>query len=251
MPGARVAIIEASGLSITYGRHAVLQSVDLRVDAGELWFLLGGNGTGKTSFIRAVLGLVRPSAGTLRLDPVLATREHIGFVPQRCDLNPTLRTTVREFVSLGLVGTRTAAGERQSRLAAALVRVGLAGREASDYQSLSGGTRQRALLARALIRHPTVLILDEPTAGLDVAAELTILRLLADLNQQQNLTALVVTHDLEIAARYASHVALFHDGRVTAGPRQAVLSRESLARVYGLSPNDADLAKLRTLGGHG
>lgn len=244
-------IIEARGLAIAYGGRTVLQRVDLTVNRGELWFLLGGNGTGKTSFIRAVLGLVRPSAGELRLDPVEASRAHIGFVPQRCDLNATLRTTVREFVSLGMVGSSGARGSaRATRLASALARVGLDDRATVDYQSLSGGMRQRASIARALVRQPRLLIFDEPTAGLDVAAEQAILGLVAGLNRDQGLTALIVTHDLQIAARYASHVALFHGGGVTAGPREEVLSSQSLARVYGLSLDDAGAVKLHGLTGH-
>jgi ABC-type Mn2+/Zn2+ transport system ATPase subunit len=233
-----VAVIEARGLGISYGNRMVLENVDLDVGRGELWFLLGGNGAGKTSFVRAVLGLLRPTAGTLRCDPELAARERTGFVPQRCDLNPTLRTSLREFVSLGLVGTKTTRSDRDVKVARALARVGLEGKAASNYHSLSGGMRQRGLLARALVREPTLLILDEPTAGLDVAAEESILRLLGKLNAEQGLTALVVTHDLEIAGRYASHVALFHEGHVTAGPRAKVLSRQSLARVYGLDPDE-------------
>jgi ABC-type Mn2+/Zn2+ transport system ATPase subunit len=246
----RMPIIQARGLAIAYGGRTVLECVDLTVNRGEFWFLLGGNGTGKTSFIRAVLGLVRPSAGELRRDPVEASRDRIGFVPQRCDLNATLRTTVREFVSLGLVGTSGARGsERGARLASALARVGLDGRATADYQSLSGGMRQRASIARALVRQPRLLILDEPTAGLDVAAEQAILSLVAGLNRDQGLTALIVTHDLQIAAHYASHVALFHGGGVISGLRQEVLSSQSLARIYGLSLDDADAGKIGGLTG--
>ena len=103
-----------------------------------------------------------------------------------------------------------------------------------DHGSLSGGQRQRALLARALIRRPRTLLFDEPTSGLDLTAEHALLRLLERLHQEEGLTVVVVTHDLSLAARYATHVAAFHQGSVTAGTRDVVLTDEILRRVYGM-----------------
>jgi len=226
-------LVAAQGVALGYGSHTVLHAVDLQIRAGEFWFLLGPNGEGKTTFLRAVLGLMSAQAGTLRLDPSLASRAAIGFVPQRCDLNPTLPTTVREFVLLGLVGTGTDRADHAARLAPALDRVGLAGMQARSYWALSGGQRQRALIARALVRHPALLVLDEPTTGLDLAAEASVLEFLAALNTDDGLTVLVVTHDLHLATRYATHAALFHGGTVLAGPRHTVLCSANLTRVYG------------------
>jgi ABC-type Mn2+/Zn2+ transport system ATPase subunit len=240
-------LVAAQGVALGYGRHVVLQAIDLQIRAGEFWFLLGPNGEGKTTFLRAVLGLVPAHAGVLRLDPSLTSRAAIGFVPQRCDLNPTLPTTVREFVTLGLVGTGADRAEPAARLATALDRVGLAGMQARSYWALSGGQRQRALIARALVRRPTLLVLDEPTTGLDLASEASVLEFLAALNVEDGLTVLVVTHDLRLAARYATHAALFHAGTVLAGPRDTVLQGANLTRVYG-APVDMDL---RPRGGGG
>jgi ABC-type Mn2+/Zn2+ transport system ATPase subunit len=230
----REVIVKTTGLRLGYGRRVVLAHVDFQIRAGEFWFFLGPNGEGKTTLLRAILGMVRPQAGQLWFHPELGQRQRIGFVPQRCDINPTLPTTVREFVLLGLVGIDTNRREAAARLGWALERVGLAGLEGKDYWSLSGGQRQRALVARALVRRPSILILDEPTNGLDVAAEDAVLRLLADLNRKEQQTLLFVTHNLAIAARYATHIALFHAGEVVAGPRQEVLNRQFLERIYGL-----------------
>jgi ABC-type Mn2+/Zn2+ transport system ATPase subunit len=155
-------------------------------------------------------------------------------VPQRCDLNPSLPTTVREFVTLGLVGIPGARKAARERLVWALERSGLAGLVDRSYWSLSGGQRQRALLARALIRRPALFIVDEPTNGLDPPSQELLMKALADLNRAERLTILFVTHDLPLAARYASHVALFVDGTVHAGPAGAVLTPERLRRAYGL-----------------
>ena len=103
-----------------------------------------------------------------------------------------------------------------------------------DYWSLSGAQRQRALVARALVRCPDLLILDEPVTGLDLSAEYGLLKTLADLNKIRRLTILFVSHDLNIATRYASHIAMFHKGRVTAGLYSSVINSENLTNTYGV-----------------
>jgi ABC-type Mn2+/Zn2+ transport system ATPase subunit len=228
-------IVRTAGLRLGYGRRVVLTHVDFQMRLGEFWFFLGPNGEGKTTLLRAILGILRPQTGQLWVHPELGQRQRIGFVPQRCDINPTLPTTVREFVLLGLVGIDTDRREAAVRLGWALERVGLGGLEGKDYWSLSGGQRQRALVARALVRRPSVLILDEPTNGLDLAAEDAVLRFLAELNHKQQQTLLFVTHNLAIAARYATHIALFHAGEVVSGSRQEVLNRQTLERIYGVA----------------
>jgi ABC-type Mn2+/Zn2+ transport system ATPase subunit len=225
-------VIEARGLALAYDGRPVLADVDLAVRRGEFWFLVGPNGAGKSTLLRAIVGMLPARAGTLRLDPEHAGREHTGFVPQRCDLNPALPTTVREFVLLGTVGL-AARRDEAARLDEALERSGLRGMAMRDYWSLSGGQRQRALLARALVRRPRLLLLDEPTNNLDPGAEEALLSLLARLNADEGLTLLVVTHDLRMAARHASHVALVAHGRVRAGTRETVLQPEALREAFG------------------
>lgn len=228
-------VLRAAKLSLGYEDRTVLTDIDLVVEAGEFWFFLGQNGGGKTTLLKAVLGLISPQAGQLWLHPELASRERIGFVPQRCDLNPTLPTTVREFVLLGLVGIRASRKEQAERLAWALEKMGLSGLAAQNYWSLSGGQRQRALVARALVRRPTVLILDEPTNNLDRPTEDALLQLLVALNKEERQTLLFVTHNVSIAMRYATHVGLLYSGKMLAGPRHLVLTPNNLARIYGIS----------------
>jgi len=242
-------LIRTERLALGYAGERVLEEVTLEIRAGEFWFLLGANGAGKTTLLRGLLGLIPPLRGNLWIDPLRAGRDRIGFVPQRCELNPTLHTTVNEFVSLGLVGIRLARRERASRLEWVLETCGLRGLGQRDYWSLSGGQRQRALVARALIRKPSVLVLDEPTSGLDPATEEAVLALLEQLHRTDQLTILFVTHDLDLAFRHASHVALFANARVVGGPRKEILHRDNLERIYGPSARFESVRAAEPTGG--
>ncbi|MGC1953015.1 MAG: ATP-binding cassette domain-containing protein [Gammaproteobacteria bacterium] len=231
-------LIRARGVRLGYGAQTVLDSVELQVGAGEFWFLLGRNGTGKSTFLKALLGLIKPRSGCIVVHPALAQREWFGFVPQSSAFNPALPTTVREFVLLAMAGLSMGRKEESRRLSAALASVGLQGTERRDYWSLSDGQRQRVLVARALARNPRLLIMDEPTNGLDVACEAALLEHLAKLNREEALSLLFVSHNLATATRYATHVALFHDRGVTAGRASHILTSANLKHVYGVSLDD-------------
>lgn len=240
-------VLRAMALSLGYGAHTVLRNLHFEVRPGEFWFFLGQNGGGKTTLLKAVLGLLAPQAGQLWLDPTFASRERTGFVPQRCDLNPTLPTTVREFVLLGLVGLKVSRAEQHERLTWALEKMGLSGLASQNYWSLSGGQRQRALVARALVRRPTLLVLDEPTNNLDLPTEDALLQLLIALKKEEALTLLFVTHNVGIAARYATHVGLLYSGNLLSGPCQQVLTIDNLAHMYGVNTTTAiDLLALNS-----
>lgn len=227
-------LVRIEGVRLGYGQRIVLDSVSFQVGRGEFWFLLGPNGRGKSTFINGLLGVLPPQQGRIVLNPQLAGYDRIGYVPQRCDLNATIPTTVGEFVLLGLVNVRVNRKEQAERLAWALERVGLAGFAKRGYQALSGGERQRALVARALVRRPAFIIMDEPTVGLDFMAETALLEYLATLNREEQVTVLFVSHDLATAARYGSHVALFYGGGLLAGPLREILQPDHLQRAYGV-----------------
>jgi ABC-type cobalamin/Fe3+-siderophores transport system ATPase subunit len=231
----RQVILQTTQLSLAYGQQVVLEDVSVDIRAGEFWFCLGPNGAGKTTLLQAMLGGLRPYKGRLWRDSHVASRQHMGFVPQRCDLNPALPTTIREFVTLGAVGAQLSRREQHRRLEWALERVGLHGMATHSYWTLSGGQRQRALVARALIRRPRLLLLDEPTNNLDLPTADALLQLLVDLNRKERLTLFFVAHDITMAARYATHVLLLHAGSAVAGPVREVLTPHHLARVYGVA----------------
>ena len=226
-------VLQTQALCLGYGQKTVLHDINLTVKAGDFWCFLGPNGVGKTTLLRALLGLLPPQAGQLQFHPKLGSRERMGFVPQRCDFNPTLPITVREFALLGLVGIRANRAQQDERLAWALDKMNLSDIATKDYWSLSGGQRQRVLVARALVRRPTFLILDEPTNNLDLTMEDAFLQTLSVLHAEEQNTVLFVTHNVSIAARYATHIGLVTSGTLVPGPRERVLTSQNLEHIYG------------------
>jgi len=226
-------ILGLRAASLGYPGAVVFENVELSIGRGECWFVIGPNGSGKTTLLRALLGLLVPLKGHVVRIPRFAAQARTGFVPQQCAFSHALPTTVREFVSLGAIGGDRPRSRRDEDLAWALEQTQLEGMEDRDYWSLSGGQRQRALVARALIRRPSLLVLDEPTEGLDVGSRETFLDAIDSLHQQEESTILFVTHHIELAARYATHVALVYDGQLTADRREAVLRADVLARAFG------------------
>jgi ABC-type Mn2+/Zn2+ transport system ATPase subunit len=223
-------LLELVDVSCGYRGSPVLRGVNLRIDPEQMWFLLGANGTGKSTLLKVMLGLLRPSAGELRTSRNRKRSARIGFVPQHAATNLSLPSTIREFVDLGFVGKGIRRAQRADTLTRCLETVGLTGRERDDLRTLSGGIRQRAVLARALVRDPNLLILDEPTNHLDATAENDFVELLTRLNRTRGMSVVFVTHDAPIAARLATHVALFRDGTVSAGPAAKILAEYEIER---------------------
>ncbi len=227
-------VLEVEQATLGYGRRAILRDVRLQIGQGEFWCLLGSNGEGKTTLIKALLGALRPMRGRVLLRADFQRRTRLSFVPQEVEVNAALPTTVAEFVSGGFVGLSLDARQRAQRLARVLELMSIPMLRDRSLWALSGGQRQRALVARALVRDPLLLIVDEPTAGLDLAAATGLLETITRLNREHRITVVFVTHELQIAAQRASHAALFKQGRVVSGPIQEVFTSEHLARTFGV-----------------
>jgi len=218
-----------------------LSGVSFSVTSGELVAVVGPNGSGKTTLLRTLLGLEPPSAGRVLLNGLeIGSRsrrdlaECIGALPQREE--PAFPLTVREvllmgrWARLGPVASVTAADE--AAMAAALMRCDVSGFEHRKIETLSGGEWQRVRMARALAAMPQLLLLDEPTAALDVGHEMALFELLRQL-AIEGLGVMVITHDLNLAARFADRMVLLHRGAVVAqGEPASVMQAELLSGVF-------------------
>lgn len=217
-------MIEVNHLSLSFGeehaRSQVLFDVSLKVNEGEIFGLVGESGSGKTTVLKCLAGLFNHWEGALsingqplaqRIDRARCRRVQMVFQDPYGSLHP--RHTVGDILEepLQIHGI----GQRQQRVMAMLEKVGLNRAWLTRYpHQLSGGQRQRVAIARALILEPAVLLLDEPTSALDVSVQAEILNLLGDLQQQDNLTYLMVTHDLGVVAHLCHRVAVMQQGKV-------------------------------------
>jgi iron complex transport system ATP-binding protein len=236
-------ILEARELTVRYapGRPPALDSVSCRVAPRELVAVVGPNGSGKTTLVRALSGLVAAERGSVQVGgrPIAAwsraeMARMVGVVAQREEILFPLR--VEETVMLGRyawLGALGAPGPADhAAVEAALERCDARGLVGRSIDSLSGGEWQRVRLARALAQEPQALVLDEPTAALDVRHEMETLELIRTL-VNGGLAGLVITHHLNLAARFADRILLLSEGRVAAdGPPVVVLDKDTLARVF-------------------
>jgi len=221
--------------SLGYDGRPVLQHVTFDVESGEFTALVGPNGAGKTTLLRGIVGLVPLIAGDLVRGG--DGRRPPGYVPQRDTLDPIFPLTAREVVRMGTyarLGILRPVGRRERRLADdALDQVGLRPLAEQPYWSLSGGQKQRVLIARALAAEPELLVLDEPTAGVDPGAAAAIMDAITRLNRERQLTVLLVTHQLRLVRPLVRSVIWVDGGTATKGTPEDMLSPERIADVFG------------------
>lgn len=210
-PEERDVVIEAKDVHVRLGSSHVLRGVDLQVRRGEVVALLGANGSGKSTLVRTLVGVLPPAAGTIRMPDAA----HVGYVPQRVTAVGGLPATATEVVASGLLRPgrlRLPRGWRQ-RVADALGQVGLADRGHDATNHLSGGQQQRVLIARALVRDPDVLVLDEPVAGVDQPSQEQFAATMRHL-VERGLTVLVVLHELGELTPLVTRCVVLRHGKV-------------------------------------
>jgi zinc transport system ATP-binding protein len=202
--------------------NPILQDVNLRVAAGEIVALIGPNGAGKSTLVRIVLGLLRPDGGRVSLQP----GARIGYMPQRMTVADTLPLTVQRFVTLGTRASR-------ERVRAALAEVGAARVLDAPVQAISGGELQRALLARALLREPELLVLDEPIQGVDVNGQYELYELIGDLRRNRGCGILMVSHELHLVMATTDHVVCLNRHVCCSGHPDHVARDPAYLELFG------------------
>ncbi|MBN1458799.1 MAG: metal ABC transporter ATP-binding protein, partial [Armatimonadetes bacterium] len=234
-------IIELEHLTVSYQHQVALEDITLAVPAGQFLAVVGPNGSGKTTLLKVVLGLVRPTAGTVRVfgkSPwrLGQERRRIGYVPQGTNADVQFPVRVFEAVMMGRYGRmglgRRAEAKDIEAVQRAMQRGGIERLANEPIARLSGGQRQRVFVARALANDPELLLLDEPTTGVDVAATGTLYELLHTLHEE-GMTILVVSHDIGVVANYATAVACLNQQLALHGRPEEVRSGKVLACMYG------------------
>lgn len=220
-------LLRLEGLTLGYGRAPVLEGVDLELLRGDYLGLVGPNGAGKTTLLQGMLGLLAPLRGQLHRPSLIRT----GYVPQRGGVEDLFPLTAQDIVEMGARAS-VRHGGRWPRIPQLLSRVGMGGLSQRFFREMSGGQRQRVLLARALAIDPELLILDEPTNGLDFPSEVSFMNLVDELHGQ-GMTVVLVTHFLNLVANHARSLALVGDGRVVAGRTEELLTGERMHEIYG------------------
>jgi zinc transport system ATP-binding protein len=222
MSGVATALVEAQALTVRIGRHELLSEVDLAVARGEIVSLIGPNGAGKTTLLRALLGVLKPSAGIVWRAQGLV----IGYVPQRLQLDPVLPLTVERFLTIGLAASASA-------LDGALAEVQATHLRRAPMHELSGGEFQRTVLARALLRRPDLLILDEPGQGLDFSGQIELYGLIEQIRDRRGCGVLLVSHDLHIVMAATDRVVCLNRHVCCSGRPEAVSRHPEYMALFG------------------
>jgi zinc transport system ATP-binding protein len=223
-----MSLISAQNITVTYDGAPVLDDVSLAITQGEIVTILGPNGSGKSTLLRALLGIVPLARGTVSRKDGL----RLGYVPQKLTIDRAMPLSVRRFLSLP-----KAVPDKAAR--AALARVGLSEFASAQMAQLSGGQMQRAMLARALLTDPDLLVLDEPTQGLDQQGEAGFYRLIEELRLETGAAVLMVSHDLHVVMAASDRVICLNGHICCQGAPQVVSSAPEYRALFGLGTQGA------------
>ena len=216
------AVAVLQGIVCSANGRAILDRVDLTIERGEIVTLIGPNGSGKTTLARILLGLMKPDRGTVWRAPDIV----IGYMPQRISLDGSLPLTVNRFL-------RLTARRRDKNIAQALDEVGTAHLGDSDIGVLSGGELQRVMLARALLREPDLLVLDEPAQGVDFTGQIALYDLIGKIRQRHGCGILTISHDLHLVMAATDRVLCLNHHICCSGEPEAVRRNPEYLALFG------------------
>jgi zinc transport system ATP-binding protein len=222
-------ILEIKNLTVKYNSHVILNELNFYVNAGEIVAIIGPNGSGKTSLLKAILGLI-PHTGEVKIfgKPVKHALNDIGYVPQRLDFDRTFPLTVKEF--LGFLKVKNTSWWEE-----VLEESGVNRFMDARLGELSGGQLQRLLIAKAMLKEPRLLMLDEPTSGVDAAAEMTFFELIEHVNDVHNVTVMLISHEVQMVYKFATQILCLNKDLVCDGRPKDAITKEVLEKLYGKS----------------
>ncbi len=235
-------VLQVSGVTLGYPGVIALSNVSFEVQKGEYVGIIGPNGSGKSTLLKGILGLLKVYSGTIRCNGYSQTqlklfRKNMGYVPQKSKNDLQFPALVREVVLMGLyaqIGWFRHPQKIHRQMALESLRaVGMADFSERSIGDLSGGQQQRVLIARALVANPQILMLDEPTASVDLYAQSAILESLEKLNKERQITILMVSHDINEIVHSCHKILLLNGQRSQFGTPREVLTKERLRTIYG------------------
>lgn len=234
-------LISVTGVNFSYGPHIVLDDISFEAFPGDYIGIIGPNGSGKSTLLKLILGVLRPTSGAITLfgQPIdrLADRSRIGYVPQRitqADIH--FPATVEEVVETGRAVKaglfRSLSDEDRTAINKAMKLTGVTALRDRQIGNLSGGERQRVYIARSLASNPEILILDEPTVGVDLTSQEDFYTLLCELNTKHHLTILLVSHDVDVVAQEVKNVLFLNRKVIAYGTPKELLKEGNLEKLY-------------------
>lgn len=229
-------LIEFQHATLGYGPKVVLQDVNFAITAGDYFGMVGPNGAGKTTLLRAILGTLKPLSGKVNIRNTADEPIRFGYVPQRDTIDYIMPYTVQEVVMMGRYRQIGIFHQPQPQdreiVLESLRHVDIEDLRDRPFKDLSGGQKQRVLIARALATKPAVLILDEPTNGMDLSSRIAILELIHKLHEEDKLTVILVTHLLDDVANYVKRMAMVEWNYFQVGEVDEVLTAKNLSSLY-------------------
>lgn len=216
-------LVKIENLSFTIEGKEILDSINLRLVPGKIVTIIGPNGSGKTTLVRSIIGIIKPTSGSIWLNPEIK----IGYMPQKLNLNKNLPLNVLDFLKLE-IGSKI----NKTTLNDVIQQLGIKDILSSDLRKISGGEMQRTLLAKALLVEPNLLILDEPISGLDINRQVEFYQLIDKLRLEKNISILIISHDLHTVMRKSDHVICLNHHICCEGAPEFVNQQEYFGRTF-------------------
>jgi len=230
-------ILEVENLTVKFGKKTVLEDISFSVKKGEIVAIVGPNGSGKTTLLKTILGFVKPIKGKIYLlgkSPKEAIKSgKIGYLPQKSSIPKDFPFSVLDIVMLGLVNKKISKEEKIERALKYLEFVKMEKFKDEPFTNLSGGQQQRVSIARVLVSNPEIIFLDEPSTGVDVVAQENFYEFLNELKEKENLTVLMVSHDIGVIGKYVDKIAGLNKRLHFYGKPKDLFNRDVLSNVYG------------------